>query len=222
MHKLTLDPALRFGWCLLVDDSNLPADQRKSERERFFHGTWDLRKDDDGNRYKDRASYGRHLFRRLNALLRKHDIAEDEIEIVLEGESYGSQRSEAGRLMAAMWRASLELWCSSKERPYPVICPPDTWRSSFIKATKAPKEVGAGLEDDDRIEARRVWLKNRVLEECHKRGLKPESDNDADAIGMMHWCRNDGPDALEQKRAEKKAKSAAKRAQKQINFQVAP
>lgn len=221
MHRLTLDPSTKFGWCLLLDDGDKPADQRRAPRDCLFHGTWDLSKDEDGNRYKDRAGYGRHFIRRLNGLLRKHDIAEDEIEIVLEGESYGSQRSEAGRLMAAMWRISLELWCSGKGRPYPVICPPDTWRSSFIKATKAPKEVGQGKDEAARIEARRLWLKNRVLEECAKRGLKPETDNDADAIGMMHWCRNDGPEALEQKRADKKAKSAAKRAQKKLDLQVA-
>ena len=221
MHRLTLDPSTQFGFCLLLDDSHLPEDQRRTTGERLSYGTWDLTKDADGTRYKDRAAYGRHFIRCMNDLLRKHDIADDEIEIVLEGESYGSQRSEAGRLMAAMWRIALELWCSGKGRPYPTICPPDTWRASFIKATKAPKEVGAGLKDDQRFAARRDWLKNRVLAECHKRNLKPQSDNDADAIGIMHWCVNDGPDALEQKRAEKKAKASAKRAQKKLDLQVA-
>lgn len=223
MHKLTLDPSTQFGWALMLDDSHLPQEQRRTPGQLLSYGTWDLTRDADGTRYNDRASYGRHFIRCLNDLLRKHDIAEDDIEIALEGESYGSQRSEAGRLMAAMWRIALELWCSGKGRPYPIICPPDTWRSSFIKATKAPKEVGAGLKDDDRFAARRKWLKDRVMAECRApgRNLKPKNDNEADALGMMYWIVHDGPEALEQKRAEKKAKASAKRAQKKLDLQVA-
>ena len=85
----------------------------------------------------------------------------------------------------------------------------------------APKEVGAGLNDRQKTEERRNWLKAKVMAECHKRNLKPKDDNQADALGIMYWSLRGGAEELERKRAEKKAKASAKRAQKKLDLQVA-
>lgn len=214
MHKLTLDPSTVFGWCLFVEGGGPPA-------ARMFYGTWNLTKDADGNKCTRRGQYAWNLWESFNALRRKHGIEEDEIEIVLEGESYGSQKSEAGRRMSAMWLSVLEMMCERKGLPYPATCPPDSWRRYFIDCTKAPKEVGAGLKDSERYAARRAWLKGAVLAECHKRTLKPKSDNEADALGMMFWAIRGGPEELERKRADKKARTAAKRAQHKLPLEKA-
>ena len=221
MHKLTLDPATVFGWCLFLDDSDKPEEERRSAGERLFYGTWDLTKDEDGRKCSRRGQYAWNLWAFFNALRRKHGIEEDDIEIILEGESYGSQKSEAGRRMAAMWLSVLEMMCERKALPYPRTCPPDSWRGYFIDCTKAPKEVGAGLPDAKRYEARREWIKQAVLAECHRRNLKPKSDNEADAIGMMFWLVRGGAEEQDRKRADKKAKAAAKRAQKKLDLPVA-
>lgn len=215
MHKLTLDPATTFGWCLFLCDDHLPEGERRSPGERLFFGTWDL------GRNKRRGQYGWNFWEQLNALIRKHGIEDDELDIVLEGESYGSQKSEAGRRTAAMWLCALELWCERKGREYPRTCPPDMWRKSFIKATKAPKEVGAGMLDKERFAVRSQWLKESVLAECHRRNLKPQNDNEADAIGMMFWLVRGGALDQDSRKAEKKAKTAAKRAQKALDLKAA-
>lgn len=223
MHKLTLDPSTQFGWCLLLDDDHLPQDQRRSVGQRLSYGTWDLTKDEDGKKCKTRAQYAWNLWAYFNALVRKHNIEGEDIEIWLEGESYASRRSEASRRLASAWLHTLEMMCERKGLPYPRECSPSEWRMSFIKCDKAPKEVGAGLKDDDRYAARRKWLKDRTLAECRApgRNLKPKNDNEADALGMMFWLVNDGPEAQAQRKADKKAKAAAKRAQKKLDLQVA-
>lgn len=220
-HKLTLDPSTQFGWCLLVDDSEKPEDERRQVGQRLFFGTWDLTKDEEGRKCSRRGQYGWNLWTNFNALMRKHGIDADEIEIILEGESYGSQKSEAGRRMASMWLNTLELMCERKGLEYPRTCPPDNWRSAYIGCTKAPKEVGAGLPDQERFAARRAWLKAAVIEECHKRGLNPTNDNEADALGMMFWLVRGGKEEQERRREEKKAKASAKRAQKKLDLRVA-
>lgn len=221
MHKLTLDPATQFGWCLLVDDSKKPEDEQRQVGQRLFYGTWDLTRDEDNRKCVRRGQYAWNLWHCFNALIRKHEIEGEDIEIVLEGESYGSQKSEAGRRTAALWLAVLEMMCERKGLLYPRTCPPDKWRIAFIGCSKAPKEVGAGLPETKRWEARRDWLKHAVLAECNKRGLRPQNDNEADALGLMFWLIRGGAIQQDQQRAEKKAKASAKRAQKKLDLQVA-
>lgn len=222
MHKLTLDPSTQFGWSLLLDDSNKPEEERRQVGRRLFYGTWDLTRDEDGNKCTRRGQYAWNLWHCFNALMRKHGIAEDAIEVVLEGESYGSQKSEAGRQLAAAWLHTLEMMAERKPwGKYPRTCPPSKWRKAFIGRDKAPDEIGEGLKDSKRWEARREWLKQAVLAECHKRGLRPQNDNEADALGMMFWLVRGGAFEQDKQRAEKKAKASAKRAQKKLDLQVA-
>lgn len=216
MHKLTLDPATHFGWCLLLDDSHLPKEEQRPVGQRLSYGTWDLTKDEDGNKCTRRGQYAWNLWHCFNALMRRHEVEGEDVQIILEGESYGSQKSEAGRRMAAMWLSVLEMMCERKGLPYPTVAPIDSWRMYFIDCTMAPKEVGAGLKDAQRAEERRKWLKARVMAECKKRNLKPQNDNEADALGIMYWSLRGGAEELERKRAEKKAKTAANRAQKNL------
>jgi hypothetical protein len=218
MHKLTLDPSTQFGWCLFLDDSERPEEEQRTAGERLSFGTWDMTKDQNGNKCTRRGQYCWNLWASFNALRRKHGIEEDDVEIILEGESYGSQKSEAGRRLAAAWFNALEMMCERKGLLYPRTCPPDMWRKAFIGCTKAPKEVGAGMADAARFAARREWAKQAVLAECRRRNLKPQNDNEADAIGMMFWLVRGG---TEHARADKKAKTAAKRAQKKLDLQVA-
>lgn len=221
MHKLCLDPSTAFGWCLLLDDSHLPKDEQRSVGERLSYGTWDLTKDEDGNKCNRRGQYAWNLWHCFNSLMRKHEIEGDDVEIILEGESYGSQKSEAGRRTAALWLAVLEMMCERKGLLYPRTCPPDKWRMAFIGCTRAPKEIGQGLPDAKRFEERRNWLKRAVMAECAKRGLRPQNDNEADALGMMFWLVRGGAFEQDKQRAEKKAKASAKRAQKKLDLQVA-
>lgn len=215
MHKLTLDPSTTFGWCLFLDGDGPPA-------ERLHFGVWDLTRDEDGNKCSRRGQYAWNLWHCFNALVRKYGIEDDQIEIVLEGESYGSKKSEAGRQLAAAWLHTLEMMAERKPwGKYPRTCPPSKWRMAFIGRDKAPPEVGAGLKDAKRWEARRAWLKQAVIDECKRRSLSPDDDNAADAIGMMFWLVRGGALQHDKERAEKKAKASAKRAQKAMQFEKA-
>lgn len=224
MHKITLDPATTFGYCLYLDKEELPerADGTPyMTSELLFYGQWDLTKDEAGKKCSRRGQYAWNLWAAFNSLCRLHGIEGQDIEIILEGESYGSQKSEAGRRMAAAWLHTLEMMCERKRLEYPRTCPPDSWRGYFIDCTKAPKEVGLGMPDKERYAARRAWLKNAVLAECARRGLNPKSDNEADALGMMFWLMQGGKEEQERKRADKKAKALAKRRQAALPLQVA-
>lgn len=224
MHKLTLDPSTVFGYCLYLDEDELPAradDTPYMTSELLFYGQWDLTKDEDGKKCSRRGQYAWNLWAAFNSLCRLHGIDGQDIEIILEGESYGSQKSEAGRRMAAAWLHTLEMMCERKRLEYPRTCPPDSWRGYFIDCTKAPKEVGAGMPDKERFAARRAWIKNAVIAECKRRGLNPKSDNEADALGMMFWLMQGGKEEQERKRADKKAKALAKRRQAALPLQVA-
>ncbi|NTS31294.1 hypothetical protein HQ945_08500 [Phyllobacterium sp. BT25] len=223
MHKLALDPSKKFGWCLHLDIDLLPERAEPYKREdQLFYGTWDLEKDIDGKKCCLRGQFAWNLWENFNALRRERGIEEDELQIILEGESYGSQKSEAGRRMAAMWLVVLEMMCVRKKLPPPITCPVDSWRESFIKCTRAPKEVGAGLKDDAaRTEARRKWLKDKVMRVCSERGLHPKNDNEADALGIMFWALVGGIDALESSRRKKKEQRLTKTRQKKLDLAVA-
>lgn len=221
MHKLTLDPSTVFGWCLLLDDSHLPKDEQRSVGESLFYGTWDLTRDEDGKKCSRRGQYAWNLWHCFNALMRKHGIDGDEIEIILEGESYGSQKSEAGRRTAALWLAVLEMMCERKGLLYPRTCPPQKWRKAFTGYAYCPDEVGQGLESAKREAARRAWWKKTIIDKCNERGLRPQNDNEADALGMMYWLIRGGAVQQDQQRADKKAAASAKRAQKKLDLQVA-
>ncbi|WP_144378495.1 hypothetical protein [Mesorhizobium amorphae] len=221
MHKLTLDPSTLFGWCLLVDDSRKPEDERRQVGQRLFYGTWDLTRDKDGKKCSRRGEYAWNLWNCFNALMSEHGIEGEEVEIILEGESYGSLKSEAGRRLAALWLTVLEMMCERKGLLYPRTCPPGAWRKAFIGHGQAPKEVGAGLKDEKRYAARRKWLKDAVSAECLKRGLRPKNDNEADALGLMFFSVRGGGAALDAKKREKRAASNCKRAQGKFELEAA-
>jgi hypothetical protein len=89
-----------------------------------------------------------------------------------------------------------------------------SWRSEFLGTTQAPKMsddqilaalapgsrrdlfasrmYATGLAEEElkwvksvRSEVRRNWLKNHTIEACRKRGVEPEDDNAADAVGIF-------------------------------------
>ena len=209
MHKLSLDPSTSFGWCLYLDREELPERAEPyTVSELLFYGTWDLGKK------KRRGQYYVNLKEQLTDLRRRHGIQEDDLEIVLEAEAYGARRTEASAALAAGWLAHLEEYCERRRMTYPITVTTTSWRAAFIGATKAPKDV---VGDN----ARRKWLKDAVMAECARRKMHPKNDNEADAIGVMFWMVQGGKKRQDRMRAEKKAKTAEKRAQQKLELPVA-
>lgn len=217
MHKLTLDPSTKMGWCLYLDKSELlPRGDGHEYQidELLFHGTWDLTRDIDGKKCVRRGQYYINFLECFRRLRRLHNIDEAEIKIALEGEAYAANRTEASARLAAGWIAVLDMYCERKCNPYPVTVTTDSWRKAFTGFSRAPKEIKGTNE-------RRDWIKAKVLEKCASRGLNPRDDNEADALGIMYWLMNNGEQAQADRRAEKKSKTAEKRAQKKLDLQVA-
>lgn len=209
LHKLTIDISTKAGWCLLLDDSAKPKDEQRPVGQRLFYGTWDLTRDRDGNKCTRRGQYYLNLWDSISQLRRHHGIEEEDIEIVIEAEAYSAARTEASAQLAGGWLATLEIMCERRALLYPRTVTTSSWRKAFIGVIKAPKEITNPVE-------RRKWIKDRVLEECRRRGLKPIDDNCADAIGCMYWLLSGGKIHQEKLRQAKKDKTAAKRAQKDI------
>lgn len=209
MHKLALDPSLSFGWCLYLDKTILPArDTPYETSELLFYGTWNLGKN------LRRGEYYLKLWTEIADLRRAKEIDEDDLEIVLESEAYGARRSEASAQMSAGWLTTLEIMCERRGLSYPRTVTTTSWRSAFIGVTQAPKDI----KDTNK---RRKWLKDAVMAECQRRKLQPKDDNSADALGIMFWMIQGGRARLDKIKADKKAKTAEKRAQAKLPLQAA-
>ena len=214
MHKLTIDPSTKAGFCLLLDDSAKPKEQQRSVGERLSYGTWDLTRDMEGSKCARRGQYYLNLWDNISQLRRHHGIEEENLEIVIEAEAYSAARTEASAQLAGGWLATLEMMCERRSLVYPRTVTTSSWRKAFIGVVRAPKEITNADE-------RRKWIKDRVLEECARRGLKPKDDNSSDAIGIMFWLVSGGKVHQEATRAAKKAKTQAKRQQTKMNLKVA-
>lgn len=214
MHKLTIDPSTKSGFCLLLDDSAKPAEQQRSVGERLSYGTWDLTRDMEGNKCTRRGQYYLNLWDNISQLRRHHGIEEENLEIVIEAEAYSAARTEASAQLAGGWLATLEMMCERRSLVYPRTVTTSSWRKAFIGVVRAPKEITNADE-------RRKWIKDKVLEECARRGLKPKDDNCSDAIGIMFWLVSGGKVHQEATRAAKKAKTQAKRRQTKMDLKVA-
>lgn len=70
-----------------------------------------------------------------------------------------------------------------RETGVPVqFVPIPTWRKAFLGCTRAPKSVDGDAK-------RRKWLKDRCVELCHREGLEIDTDNAADAVGIVRCLR---------------------------------
>lgn len=214
VHKLSIDPSTKAGWCLLLDDSAKPKEEQRSVGHRLFYGTWDFTRDHEGNKCTRRGQYYLNLWDSISQLRRHHGIEDDDLEIVIEAEAYSAACTEASAQLAGGWLATLEMMCERRALVYPRTVTTTSWRKAFIGVTKAPKEITDANE-------RRKWIKDKVLEECARRGLKPQNDNEADALGIMFWLLSGGKVHQEANRAARKAKTQAKRAQTRMKLQVA-
>lgn len=59
------------------------------------------------------------------------------------------------------------------------VVKPGVWRAEFLGSAAAPK----GLVKHQR----RAWLKDRAVSECHKRGWLVDSNDVADALGILDY-----------------------------------
>ena len=63
-----------------------------------------------------------------------------------------------------------------------------TWRSHFIGTSQAPKTKPDGSKASPAW--RRKWLKDRTIAKCRERGWIVESDDAADALGLLDYERS--------------------------------
>lgn len=214
---LALDPSTEFGWCLCRKIPN-PDDPSKPRPTILGYGTWELRTEIEQKK-RPHIRPGQYFSRALKALteLRKRfGIEDDPVQIVIENKSLNAIGTAETKHLAESWVGQFETYAEVRGWPAPIAVSVNSWRSAFLGTQWAPKEVGVGLSDAKREAARRKWIKEATIRECQKRTLDPKDDNAADAIGILFWFLVGGPVVQEQRRANKKAKTAAKRAQKSL------
>jgi len=206
MHSLAIDPSTAAGWALKLD---LPEDLDPDDRRAVLSfGTWKLGDDDLPGRYF------LTLFKQITELRKVNGIEEDDLQIVVEDTALNAIGNAKTKHLAESWIGIVELYCAVKGLPAPIKVSVGSWRKAFIGRSKAPKEVGADQFDDDKASlARRKWIKAETVLECRRRNFKVTDDNQADALGILFWFLHDGHHVQEQRRADKLAKTKAKRAQ---------
>lgn len=202
-HTLAIDPSLTPGWALL---KQLPPDADGNPRQGLFYGRWSL------GEGLSPGGYFKALCEALTALCKEHGIAGD-LQIVIEDKSLNSIGTAWSKHLAESWVGVVETWCEVRGLPAPISVGVNSWRSAFIGRSQAPKEVTGS-------EARRKWVKAAVLAECKRRGLNPTNDDESDAIGCLFWFVNGGVHVQQQRRANKVARTKAKRAQKKLQFEA--
>jgi hypothetical protein len=204
---LALDPSTEFGWALhrLVD-----------EKPVVDCGTWELKTADE-KRTKRSARPGQYFARTLKAvteLRRRFEIYDDEIQIVIENKSLNAIGNAETKHLAESWVGQFETYAEVRGWPAPLAVGVNSWRSAFIGRSMAPKEI-TDYRD------RQKWIKESTIRECKRRGLNPEDANAADACGILFWFLVGGPVVQEQRRADRKAKTKAKRSQMRLFGKVA-
>jgi hypothetical protein len=202
MHVLALDPSTEFGWSLHREIDGQP---------RVDCGSWELKTAEE-KKAKRPARPGQYFSRALKyvtELRRQFGIYDDEIQIVVENKSLNAIGNAETKHLAESWVGQFETYAEVRGWPAPIAVGVNSWRSAFIGRSMAPKEV-TDYRD------RQKWIKDAVIRECERRGLKPPDANAADACGILFWFLVGGPVVQEQRRADRKAKTKAKRSQMRL------
>lgn len=197
MHRLAIDPSTNAAWALLLDGQVIP-----------LCGSWDL------GEGLTPGAYFLALGQFITGLRRHYGIDGEPLQIIIEDNSLNAVGSSTSKHLAESWVGVVELYAEAKKLPRPIAVPVNSWRSAFIGRSAAPKEI-------KEYAARKKWIKQAVMHECARRGLSVANDNEADAIGILFWFNNGGVVVQEQRRADKKARTAAKRAQKKLPLKQA-
>lgn len=192
MNFLAIDPSsLATGWAL------------RTSAGKVEYGTWKLKK--AGEKVGQGVLYLR-LWREILSLIKQHDIDPAELKIAIEAPSMNAVGGGEWKQVSERFGGIIHLLAAFKGVDgvsEPVV---NSWRSAFIGRASAPKEI----QD---TEARRAWIKEEVIKACKMRGMSPKNDNEADAIGILFWLMHGGDAVVAQRKADKKAATAAKRAQ---------
>lgn len=86
-------------------------------------------------------------------------------------------------LLAAKMFGVIELTCEAHQIPC-VEATAGQWRRHFLGLTRAPTK----MQGKGKVAARRHWLKQRALVACKARGWPVETDDEADAIGLLDFA----------------------------------
>lgn len=197
MNYLAVDPSsLATGWALRLQGGAVK------------YGTWRLKK--SGERVAEGVIYIR-LWREILALITKHGVDPGGLKIAIEAPSMNAVGGGDWKRVSERFGGIVHLLAAFKGFAgvsEPVV---NSWRSAFIGRSAAPKEIAD-------TKARREWIKAETIKACKMRGLSPKNDNEADAIGILFWLMHGGDAVVEQRKADKKAATAAKRAQARMDL----
>ncbi|PHQ71757.1 MAG: hypothetical protein COB93_02460 [Sneathiella sp.] len=159
-----------------------------------------------------KACHGQ-IFKRFLINLRRFCATHNVTDIAIEGQSFNSVGSLASKNLREGWLPMTHLFCFQEKLPAPRDVPPAKWRTYFIGVGRAPKHISKN--------AKTKWLKDKAMEKCRERGIYPANDDEGDAVGILFWASNGGPEEQAKKRAEKKQASLEKRRQTKMDLQPA-
>lgn len=191
MNFLAIDPSTAAGWALRLANGQV------------HYGTWRLKK---ASEKLPQGELYLRFWREIIAIMKKFDIEPGELHVAIEAPSINAIGNTDSKSIGERWGGVVHTIAAFKgfhNVSEPMV---NSWRSAFIGRSSAPKEIKGE-------KVRRDWIKAAVIRACEMRGLSPANDNEADALGILFWVSNGGASVQEQRKADKKAKTAAKRAQ---------
>lgn len=193
---LCIDPSTNPGYALW-----------HPERRSVVHGSWALKRKKQG---VSRGSYYLQIEEKIEALLRENGLIRDRrLRFAIEAPAPNAERSADVRLLSDGWIAVLERLCELNGLVSPELVWLNSWRPYFLDRVKPRALKGQDARD---------WYKREVIAQCQAYGFDPKDDNAADAIGMLVWFLDGGPQGRAKKIQQEKAKKAAKKAQAKFEF----
>lgn len=190
---VTIDPSTRPGWALRIPGKDIQ------------HGVWGLQ-----SKGRVHGEYYDQLIKNIEDLLQKNSLLSDKtVKFGIEAPAPGATRNHRALQLAEGWYAVMELWCYRHGLVPPLSIYLSSWRFFFLDKIK-PKD----LKGPDAT----AWYKREVTTKIQSMGFDPEDDNDADALAMMYWFLNGGPENLAREQEKKKREAQLKRDQQRFKF----
>lgn len=150
--------------------------------ERLRSGTWHFKQERHGAAYAD---YAKRLTE-LVAGLPDVQIGMELMTIVGHDDGKGGTRVDAKQVVfSAGWPAVTHTICYAKNLRVPEMIAIQTWRSKSHGFVITPK--GSGMNQNQRA----AWFKQKAKEYCDKNGWKYDSADEAEALCILDYLRQE-------------------------------
>lgn len=190
---LGLDVGTEAGWFLRLPDGSRQ------------HGAWKFPSGQPmGNRILK-------LYQSIVAVLKEYDCMEHDVRIAVEATMF--TQNPGSQVLGNKMVGNVEFLASVYGFAPPVNVNVGSWRAKFLTANDFLEKSKAPASVKDKT----AWYKAKVIEQCQRMGMDPQTHDEADAIGVGYWYWKGGLEEQKKRKAEEKRKKALKKVQMKMD-----